>query len=39
MLVPATAAVEQSISYNKVELYTEIGGRVQPKVLFQGYCQ
>jgi hypothetical protein len=31
-------AFEQSISYSKVKLFTEIGGRVQSKVLFQGDC-
>jgi hypothetical protein len=39
MLAPATVAVEQSISYSKVKLYTEIGGRVQSNALFQGNCQ
>jgi hypothetical protein len=37
-LARASVAVEQSISYSKVKLFTEIGGRVQSKVLFQGDC-
>jgi hypothetical protein len=32
-------AVGQSISYSKVKLYTEIGGRVQSKALVRGDCQ
>jgi hypothetical protein len=39
MLAPAAVAGEQSTSYSKVKLYTEIGGRLQSKVLFQGDCQ
>jgi hypothetical protein len=39
MLAPAAVAVEQSISYSKVKLSTEIGGRIQSKVLYQGDCQ
>jgi hypothetical protein len=39
MLVPAAAAFEQSISYSKVILYIEIGGRAQSNAHFQGYCQ
>jgi hypothetical protein len=32
------AAVEQSISYSKVILYIEIGGRAQSIAHFQGDC-